>query len=167
MFFLKTFLITCSHQRKKSSPPFIPWFLSWTIHPCVLLFFNNPSLLEGRMAHWNCWEELELSPSCTLSPRTSESTSCLTCLKETPPPHVCCFHQSKSTSVLKSATSECSPTGASLTDYLPLPGALWLSPPITYWICQQTCCRHSHVTNCPKKNTLELFVGVGKERLAS
>lgn len=64
-----------------------------------MIFFNPP--IKRQDATEELLRAAGTFPSCTLGPRTFESTSCLTCLKGTPLPHDCCFHQSKSTSVLR------------------------------------------------------------------
>lgn len=166
MFFLKTFLITYFYQRKKSSPPPVPWFLSWTIHPHVFsLFVFNPLDSSSQDGALELLRGAGTFPSCTLSPRTSESTSCPICLKGTHPlPHVWCFftranpHQYYKVPPASAAHRG----GPDITPFLP--GAPWLSPPITYCVCQQICIQA--LQNVLKKPH-ELFVDVGKERLAS
>lgn len=107
-----------SKKRKKNS---LPSFFIFYPDPFIIVIFSfifltplnswrQEGLLELLRGVWTL-------SSCTLSLRTSESTSCLTCLKGDTP-CVCCFHKSKSTSVLKSATSQ--PVSAACSQ-----GQLW------------------------------------------
>lgn len=95
----KTFLITFD-QRKKSSS--ILWF-----DPFTLMFWFYPPTDSSRQD--GTLELLRVAGTLTL---LHFKSSCLLIhflshLPQGPPPtpHVCCFHKSKSTSVLKSAAS--------------------------------------------------------------
>lgn len=168
--FLRQFSITSFYRRKISLPSFhsFVYILNHkSLRACCFVLFSFDPLYS-----WRRDGALELPPF-ALYVLFHPWVHFLSPLHQGDTPHVCCFHNSKSTSVLKfkkkkkKCHQQVQPAAAVLTCYLPTrcTVASFTSHHILY-LPADVASAFTCSTKCPK-NTLESPVGVGKERLAS